>query len=63
MGALRDVEWSEVTQAKWDLRRMLTFASIAGALVASRQEASTAMPTSDEVDRLLDDVGVQDEFS
>lgn len=47
----------------WDLRRMLTFASIAGAIVASRLEASTAMPTSDEVDRLLDDVGVQDEFS
>jgi 5-dehydro-2-deoxygluconokinase len=47
----------------WDLRRMLTFANIAGAIVASRLEASTAMPTSDEVDRLLDDVGLQDEFS
>ncbi|WP_347349955.1 5-dehydro-2-deoxygluconokinase [Intrasporangium sp.] len=47
----------------WDLRRMLSFASIAGAIVASRAEASTAMPTAAEVDRLLDDVGLQDEFS
>lgn len=47
----------------WDLRRMLNFASIAGAIVASRFECSTAMPTTQEVDRLLDDVGLQDEFS
>lgn len=47
----------------WDLRRSLNFAGIAAAIVASRLEASTAMPTSQEVDRLLDDVGLQDEFS
>lgn len=47
----------------WDLRRMLTFAIVAGAIVASRLEASTAMPALDEVERLLDDVGLQDEFS
>ncbi|MDN5795834.1 MAG: 5-dehydro-2-deoxygluconokinase [Intrasporangium sp.] len=47
----------------WDLRRMLNFASIAGAIVASRMEASTAMPSAHEVDRLLDDVSLQDEFS
>ncbi|MGN6754701.1 MAG: 5-dehydro-2-deoxygluconokinase [Intrasporangium sp.] len=47
----------------WDLRRVLTFAGIARSIVASRLEASTAMPTSPEVDHLLDDEGLQDEFS
>jgi 5-dehydro-2-deoxygluconokinase len=33
----------------WDLRRILEFANVAGALVASRIECSTAMPTTQEV--------------
>lgn len=33
----------------WDLHRILEFANVAGALVASRLECSTAMPTHDEV--------------
>ena len=33
----------------WDLRRILEFANVAGALVASRLECSTAMPDEDEV--------------
>jgi 5-dehydro-2-deoxygluconokinase len=33
----------------WDLRRILEFANIAGALVAAKLECSTAMPTTDEV--------------
>lgn len=37
----------------WDLRRTVGFASAAGAIVASRLECSTAMPTSDEVEALL----------
>lgn len=47
----------------WDVRRMVNFATVAASIVASRVEASTAMPTPAEVDRLLDDVGLQDEFS
>jgi 5-dehydro-2-deoxygluconokinase len=47
----------------WDLRRVLSFAGIARSIVASRLEASTAMPTSGEVDHLLDNEGLQDEFS
>lgn len=47
----------------WDLRRNLNFANIAAALVADRIEGAASMPTSDEVDHLLDDVGLQDEFS
>jgi 5-dehydro-2-deoxygluconokinase len=39
--------------AGWDLHRMLTFANVAGAIVASRLECSTAMPTTFEVDQLL----------
>lgn len=34
----------------WDLRRILEFANVAGAIVASRLECSTAMPTVAEVD-------------
>ena len=37
----------------WSLDRVLSFASAAGALVASRLECSTAMPTEDEVAQLL----------
>lgn len=36
--------------AGWDLRRILEFANVAGAIVASRLECSTAMPTSAEVE-------------
>ena len=37
----------------WDLERILRFANVAGAIVASRLECSTAMPTTAEVDALL----------
>ncbi len=37
----------------WDLRRTIAFANAAGAIVASRLECSTAMPTVDEVDQLM----------
>ncbi len=37
----------------WDLRRILEFANVAGAIVASRLECSTAMPTSAEVEAAL----------
>ncbi len=37
----------------WDLRRILEFANVAGAIVASRLECSTAMPTSAEVEEHL----------
>ncbi|WP_406833157.1 5-dehydro-2-deoxygluconokinase [Pedococcus sp. KACC 23699] len=37
----------------WDLRRTLEFANVAGAVVASKLECSTAMPTTDEVESLL----------
>ena len=39
--------------AGWPLERILRFASAAGAIVASRLECSTAMPTSDEVNALI----------
>jgi 5-dehydro-2-deoxygluconokinase len=39
--------------AGWDLRRMLRFASAAGAIVASRLACADAMPSADEVDALL----------
>lgn len=38
----------------WDLEHILKFANIAGALVASRRECSTAMPTSEEVTVILE---------
>ncbi len=41
----------------WDLRRTLRFANAAGALVASRLECSTAMPTEAEVEALLQEAG------
>jgi len=40
----------------WPLRRTLRFANAAGAIVASRLECSTAMPTTAEVEALLEDV-------
>jgi 5-dehydro-2-deoxygluconokinase len=39
--------------AGWSLERTLRFANAAGAIVASRLECSTAMPTTAEVDDLL----------
>jgi 5-dehydro-2-deoxygluconokinase len=39
--------------AGWPLERVVRFANAAGAIVASRLECSTAMPTSDEVEALL----------
>ena len=43
----------------WDLRRVLEFANVAGAIVASKLECSTAMPTSAEVDERLAAAGRQ----
>ncbi len=39
--------------AGWTLERTLRFANVAGALVASRLECSTAMPTTDEVEAAM----------
>ena len=39
--------------AGWPLERVLRFANAAGAIVASRLECSTAMPTTSEVEELL----------
>ncbi|MCU1637911.1 MAG: PfkB domain protein [Microbacteriaceae bacterium] len=39
--------------AGWPLERILRFANVAGAIVASRRECSTAMPTTAEVEALL----------
>ena len=38
----------------WGLERILRFANVAGAIVASRRECSTAMPTADEVEAVLE---------
>jgi 5-dehydro-2-deoxygluconokinase len=40
--------------AGWPLDRVLRFANVAGAIVASRLECSTAMPTTAEVEALLE---------
>ena len=40
----------------WPLKRVIRFANIAGAIVATRRECSTAMPTSDEVEAVLAEV-------
>ena len=40
--------------SEWPLERLLSFANAAGALVASRLACADAMPTPDEVDRLLE---------
>src|SRR5690606_23769291 len=37
----------------WDSERTLRYANAAGAIVATRLECSTAMPTLDEVETLL----------
>jgi 5-dehydro-2-deoxygluconokinase len=42
----------------WPLERTLRFANAAGAIVATRFECSTAMPTGDEVDAFLTGRGV-----
>lgn len=42
----------------WDLHRILTFANAAGAIVASRLECSSAMPTTAEVEALLAERGL-----
>ncbi|GAA2179387.1 5-dehydro-2-deoxygluconokinase [Leucobacter tardus] len=39
--------------AGWGLERILRFANVAGAIVATRRECSTAMPTTAEVEALL----------
>jgi 5-dehydro-2-deoxygluconokinase len=39
--------------ARWPLERVLRFANVAGAIVASRLECSTAMPTEEEVEHLI----------
>ncbi len=41
----------------WGLEKILRFANIAGAIVASRRECSTAMPNSAEVLEILDTIG------
>ncbi len=43
--------------AGWSLERLVRFANVAGAVVASRLECSTAMPTTAEVDELLAGAG------
>jgi 5-dehydro-2-deoxygluconokinase len=42
--------------AGWPLTRTLRFANAAGAIVASRLECSTAMPTTAEVEKLLEEM-------
>ena len=37
----------------WPLRKILEFGNVAGAIVASRLECSTAMPTRKEVEAVL----------
>lgn len=44
--------------AGWDLRRAIEFANVAGAIVASRLECSTAMPTTYEVEAALAERGM-----
>ncbi|WP_461474870.1 5-dehydro-2-deoxygluconokinase [Microbacterium sp. HJ5] len=40
----------------WSLERVIRFANIAGAIVATRRECSTAMPTTAEVETILAEV-------
>jgi 5-dehydro-2-deoxygluconokinase len=47
--------------AGWPLERVLRYANVAGAIVASRLECSTAMPTDVEVEQLMRDEGVRDQ--
>ncbi|WGD36555.1 5-dehydro-2-deoxygluconokinase [Lysinibacter sp. HNR] len=41
--------------AGWDLEKILRFANVAGAIVASRLECATAMPTTSEVNEVLEE--------
>ena len=41
----------------WPLEHILRFANVAGAIVAGRRECSTAMPTTAEVDEILNGLG------
>ncbi|BDH58361.1 5-dehydro-2-deoxygluconokinase [Tsukamurella sp. PLM1] len=41
--------------AGWPLERVLRFANVAGAIVASRRECSTAMPTTAEVETVIEE--------
>lgn len=43
--------------ADWDLDRLIRFSNAAGAIVASRLECSTAMPTTGEVESLMRKLG------
>jgi 5-dehydro-2-deoxygluconokinase len=43
--------------AGWPLERVIRFANVAGAIVATRRECSTAMPTTAEVEALLRGAG------
>ncbi len=43
----------------WDLEHVLRFANAAGAIVATRRECSTAMPTTAEVEALLQEVAAR----
>ena len=49
--------------AGWPLERVLRFANVAGAIVASRLECSTAMPTHHEVERLMGEHAIGDQVS
>jgi 5-dehydro-2-deoxygluconokinase len=49
--------------AGWPLERVVRFANAAGAIVASRLECSTAMPTTAEVEALLDGRAPAEEVS
>ncbi|WP_019204008.1 5-dehydro-2-deoxygluconokinase [Tsukamurella sp. 1534] len=40
----------------WPLERTLRFGNVAGAIVASRRECSTAMPTTDEVKTVIEEL-------
>jgi 5-dehydro-2-deoxygluconokinase len=40
----------------WDLERVIRFANVAGAIVASRRECSTAMPSTREVEDFLETI-------
>jgi 5-dehydro-2-deoxygluconokinase len=44
----------------WSLQRIIAGASAAGAIVASRLECSTAMPTAEEVEAVLAGTSVAD---
>lgn len=42
--------------AGWDLGRIIRFANVSGAIVASRLECSTAMPTTEEVEAAMEEL-------